>query len=320
MPVYNVEKYIGNALESIQNQTFKDFELIIVNDGSTDKSLDVIKKFCDENKNFKLINQENQGPSAARNKGIKESTGDYIGFMDSDDCLEPNFLELLYNAAVENSADIACCNFNLYYPEKKLKIYMPFTSPSGVYSKAKALKKLILDIGVHYFVWNKIFKRNLFFDNDITFDEIYFEDVAICPKIFYYANKVALLSDALYNYTSHSSNILHSVNVIRLNDYIRSLGAIRNFLENEKVYKNYSSQVWAYAQKAKIMSYYYIFMIHKHAKNFKGFWRNVFEATKSIDYFSGNSFEPDTEKSVPDLMHLVKNPTQKGKKISTSKK
>ena len=87
MPVYNVEKYLEKALRSVKNQTFKDFELIIVNDGSTDGSIDIIEKFCNENENFRLINQENQGPSVARNTGIKESVGEYIGFMDSDDYL-----------------------------------------------------------------------------------------------------------------------------------------------------------------------------------------------------------------------------------------
>ena len=119
MPVYNVERYLSRALESVQNQTFKNFELIIVNDGSTDKSKEIAESFCDKNENFILINQENEGPSVARNTGLKVCKGDYIGFMDSDDSLEPEFLESLYNAAIENDADIVCCNFNLYYPERK---------------------------------------------------------------------------------------------------------------------------------------------------------------------------------------------------------
>ena len=118
MPVYNVEKYLKRALESVQTQTFKNFELIIVNDGSTDGSKAIAESFCEKNENFILINQENQGPSVARNTGLKVCKGDYIGFMDSDDYLEPEFLESLYTAATENDADIACCNFNLYYPEE----------------------------------------------------------------------------------------------------------------------------------------------------------------------------------------------------------
>ena len=320
MPVYNVEKYLEKALRSVQNQTFKDFELIIVNDGSTDGSVDIIEKFCSENENFKLINQENQGPSVARNTGIKESRGEYIGFMDSDDYLEPKFLELLYTAAVDSDADIACCNFNMYYPAKKLKIFMPFTSFPGVYSKTKALRKLILDIGVHYFVWNKLSKRSLFFDNNLKFDKMYFEDIATSPKMFYYADKIVFLGEALYNYTSRESSILHSMNVVKINDFIKSLGVIRNFLENEKVYKNYNGHIWVYAQKVKIVSYYYILMLHANAMNFKGFWENIASATKSIDYFSGSSFVPNKEKSIPDLISLVKAPPKNKKnKIKKNK-
>lgn len=318
MPVYNVEKYLSKALESVQNQTLKNFELIIVNDGSTDKSIDIIEEFCNKNKNFRLINQENQGPSAARNTGIKESIGEYIGFMDSDDYLEPEFLESLYNAAVENDADIACCNFNTYYPAQNLKIYMPFTSFPGVYSKTKALRKLILDIGVHYFVWNKLSKRSLFFDNNLTFDKMYFEDIATSPKMFYYADKIVFLGKALYNYTSRESSILHSMNVIKINDYIRALGVIRNFLENEKVYKNYNGHIWIYSQRVKIVSYYYILMLHAKAMNFKGFWENISAATKSIEYFAGDSFLPDKNKSIPDLVSEVKDPP-KNKKIKVKK-
>ena len=161
VPVYNTEKDLKRGLDSSKSQSLKDYEVIIVNDGSNDNSSDIISKYP-----YKVINQENQGPSVARNTGIKESRGEYIGFMDSDDYLEPKFLELLYTAAVDSDADIACCNFNMYYPAKKLKIFMPFTSFPGVYSKTKALRKLILDIGVHYFVWNKLSKRSLFFDNN----------------------------------------------------------------------------------------------------------------------------------------------------------
>lgn len=322
MPVYNVERYLSRALESVQNQTFKNFELIIVNDGSTDKSKDIAEFFCNKNENFILINQENEGPSVARNTGLKICKGDYIGFMDSDDSLEPEFLESLYNAAIENDADIVCCNFNLYYPERKLKIYMPFTSFPGVYSKTKALRKLILDMGIHYFVWNKLSKRELFFDNNLTFDKMYFEDISTSPKLFYYADKIVLLGKALYNYTSRDTSILHSMNVVKINDFIKSLGVIRNFLENEKVYKNYNNHVWIYAQRVKLVSYYYILMLHAKAMNFKGFLENINSATKSIDYFSGNFFEPIEHLNIPDLTHPIKEPKKitKIKKIKTKKK
>lgn len=320
IPVYNVEKYLVKALESVENQTFKNFETIIVDDGSTDNSVEIAEKFCRKNKNFILIKQENQGPAAARNTALSLCKGDYIGFMDSDDYLEPQYLELLYNAAVENDADISCCNFNFYYPEKDLKIYMPFTSIPGVYSKTKALKKLILDIGTHYFMWNKLAKRELFFENNFKFDKMYFEDIAASPKLFYYANKIVILGKALYNYTSRDTSILHSIDIKKISDYIKSLGAIRNFLENKKAYKDYRKHLWIYAQKLKLVSYYYILMLHAKAMNFSEFLENISSARKSIDYFVGDLFKPTKDGNLPELVYPIINPPKRRIKIKKKKR
>lgn len=291
IPVYNVEKYLDKALQSVENQTFKDFEVIIVDDGSTDSSIKIINEFCKKNSNFKLITQQNSGPAVARNTALSLSKGSYIAFMDSDDYIEPNFLESLYTAAIKHNADIVCCNFNTYYPKKNLKVYLPFNTPSGVYSKEKALKKLIPDIGMHYFVWNKFCKREIFFDNNLKFDDMYFEDISISPKLFYYAEKIVLLREPLYNYTSRENSILHSMTTRKTNDFIRALGIIRNFLEINEAYKDYRGHLWFYAQKAKLVSYFYILGLHSKASNFKGFIENISCARKSIDYFISDKFK-----------------------------
>ena len=308
IPVYNVEKYLRKALESVQNQTFKDFEAIIINDGSTDNSLNIILEFCEKNKNFVLINQENSGPAVARNTALNVSKGEYIAFMDSDDYIEPNFLECLYEAAKKNEADMVCCNFNVYYPEKDISVYIPIHSLPGVYPKTKALKKLIRDISMHYYVWNKLTKRELFFNHNVKFDDMYFEDISISPKLFYYSKKIVFLSKVLYNYSSRESSILHSINVTKINDFIRSLGVIRNFFEMENAYKEYNNHVWVYAQKSKIVSYYYILCLHAKSANFKGFMDNISSAKKSIDYFVSNDFKPVNQKSPIDVPHPIKQP------------
>ncbi len=320
VPIYNVEKYLVKALVSIENQTFKNFEAILVDDGSTDKSIEIIKKFCDKNENFKFIQQENRGPAAARNAALEISTGKYIAFMDSDDFIEPEFLERMYTAAEENNADIACCNFKLYYPEKDAKVQLPLNSIKGIYTKKQALKKLILDVRIHYFVWNKLIKRNLISDNNFKFDEMYFEDISASPKLFFYANKIVVISDALYNYTSRETSILHSINTAKVNDFIKSLGSIRNFLENKNAYKDYNTHLWLYSQKVKFVSYYYILMIHAKAMNFNKFLENLNSATKSISYFSGNIFIP-TKEDVPKILFPIKEPPKKIKvRVKKSKK
>ncbi len=314
IPVYNVEKFLSRALESVKNQTFKNFEAILVDDGSTDESLKICEKYCNENDNFILLKQNNKGPGEARNTALKICKGNYIGFMDSDDYLEPEFLESLYNAAVESNADIACCNFNMYFPDKNLKIYMPFNTLPGIYSKTKALRKLILDMGIHYFVWNKLVKREIFFDNNLKFDNMYFEDVATSPKLFYFADKIILVGKALYNYTSRDKSILHSIDAQKVNDYIRSLGIIRNFLEKESAFKDYNNHFWVYAQKTKIVTYYYILMLHTKAMNFSGIMENLNNAKRSINYFTDKKFEFDNNDNAPGVPYPIHQPKKINKK------
>lgn len=309
MPVYNVEKFLNKALTSVENQTFKDFEMIIVDDGSSDKSCEIAEEFCSKNPNFKLIKQENSGPAAARNTGVSHCKGQYIAFMDSDDYLEKNFLEELYNLAKKTGADIACCNFNMYFPNKNLKVYMPFNSLPGVYTKSKALRKLILDVSVHYFIWNKLYKKELFLERNIKFDNMYFEDISTSPRLFYFAKTVAFTSKALYNYTMRENSILHSINAKKINDYIKALGIIKSFLEENNDYEEYSNHVWVYAQRVKFVVYYYIINLHLKALNFKGFGKNISCAMKSINYFTDKKISGNIENI--DVPYEVKDPQQK---------
>lgn len=307
IPVYNVENYLRKALLSVEKQTMKDIEVIIVNDGSTDGSSKIIDEFSERNKNFIVINQENKGLSEARNTGLNVSKGNYIAFMDSDDYIEPNFIECLYNAVVKNNADIACCNFNYYFPEKDVKIYMPLTSIPGTFSNTKALKKLILDFGVHYFAWNKLCKRSLFFEHNIRFYDMYFEDIATSPRLFYHADKIVLLGKALYNYTNRKTSILNTMNINKIKDFIRSLGVMRNFFENQGDYEKYKNRIWIYSQRVKLVTYYFILQMHASAGNMEGFLDNISAATKSIDYFAGDKFIPSDE-NIPEIPYQIYEP------------
>ena len=108
IPVYNAEKYLRKCLDSVINQTLKEIEIICINDGSTDLSLSILKKYATCDNRIKIINQENQGVAIARNNGLKYATGEYIGYVDSDDYVSSIFFELLYNNAKKYNADIAC--------------------------------------------------------------------------------------------------------------------------------------------------------------------------------------------------------------------
>lgn len=292
IPVYNVEKYLRLALESAVNQTLKNIEIIVVNDGSTDSGYKIIKEFADVTPNMIVINQENSGLSAAKNAGLRVASGDYIAFMDSDDHVAPDFLEVLYNLAVNNDADISYCNYNVYYPESGRSFYMPFTSRNAVYSKETALNKLILDVTLHHFSWNKLYKRSLFTDNNIDFCPMFFEDIATSPKLFYFANKVAVTNKSLYYYTQRDGSIISSMNVRKINDYNLSYGIIREFLESQNDFRQYKSSFKIYGYRAFLVNIYNIFNIHCKKMNFTGFFKNLKQAFKSLLFFMSDNYAP----------------------------
>lgn len=309
IPVYNVEKYIDNTLNSVLAQTFKDYEVIMINNGSTDKSLEILKKYAQKHKNFKLINQHNRGLSNARNAGVKAAKGEYIAFLDSDDFLAPAFLEVLYNSAITNCADISCCNYYLYYDKNCRKVYMPFTAKTGVYSNEVALKKLILDTTFHFFLWNKLFKRSLFIDNNISFYDMYFEDVAVCPQLFYYANQISFVNKPLYYYRRHKGSVISLIDAPKTNDFIKSLGIIRNFLEEKKIYEKYKFVFKVYAFRFKFQVGYCILTDHIDKLSFSGVGVNLKRAYIAINLFKSDRYIPTN--NPPILPFYVKSPEQK---------
>ena len=119
VPVYNVEEYLERCLDSLVNQTLKDIEIIIVNDGSTDGSKEIIQKYLNKYKNIVYLEKENGGLSSARNYGIPYAKGEYIGFVDSDDYVELTMYEKMYNKAIEEKSDMVECDFIWEYPNKK---------------------------------------------------------------------------------------------------------------------------------------------------------------------------------------------------------
>lgn len=126
-PVYNTEKYLSECLDSIFSQTIKDFELICVDDGSTDNSLNILNNYQNKHKNLKIISQKNGGPGVARNTGIDNALGKYICFWDSDDIFEPDALEKMYNQAEETKADISICRMQMFSSQTEQTIPLPLS-------------------------------------------------------------------------------------------------------------------------------------------------------------------------------------------------
>lgn len=312
IPVYNVESYLRKSLDSAINQTLDDFEIIAVNDGSTDSSYEILKEYANKYDNFIVINKENGGLSDARNAGLKAAKGEYIAFLDSDDYLAPNFLETLYTMASDNNAEIACCNYKMYFPKSNIKITVPTIPESGVYSKEQALKKLILDYTVHYFSWNKLCKRSIFEENKIQFYDMYFEDISTSPRLFYNATKIAITTKPLYYYTQRPGSILNTMNVKKINDYTKALGVIRNYLEEKNDYKVYRSTFRHYAFRVRLVNYFSISRMHFQFKTFTGIINNIRINNKLINFYIDDNYK--LENGIIKMPYLIMSPVKKSKK------
>jgi glycosyltransferase involved in cell wall biosynthesis len=164
VPVYNAEKHLQKCLDSLINQTLKDIEIICVNDGSTDSSLEILEKYASKDKRITIVNQKNQDRGTARNNGLKISKGEYVGFVDNDDWISKDYFEVLYTNAKKTNADISATS-NVIFPEQNRKKDVGITS-NGIIKSIKDKSKIIITSGV---IWNKIYKREMVTKNSISF-------------------------------------------------------------------------------------------------------------------------------------------------------
>ncbi len=203
IPVYNVEKYIEKCLESLFNQTYENLELIIVNDCSTDESDKIIRKKIKDHKNvIYFSNKKNSGLAYTRNVGLEKATGDYIGYIDSDDYIPNNYYECLLNTLIKEKADIAICDINIVY-EKEMQ-------SQRVTCGAKNSKKIdFVNTGEVASACNKLFKRKNIEEYKFAVGKVN-EDIAVVIPTIIKANKVVYNEDTYYNYVQRESSIQNS--------------------------------------------------------------------------------------------------------------
>lgn len=170
IPVYNAEKYLSMTLQSVQQQTFKDFEVICIDDGSTDGSMQILEHFAATDERFKIHHQSNAGGSVSRNKGLALATGKYIAFLDNDDIYHPQYLEILYHNIEVHEADISCCTYlrfesehDYQFADKQIAACVDIISGQPFTDKFVQRKKIDM------LMWTKLYRREIF--DDIRFDE-----------------------------------------------------------------------------------------------------------------------------------------------------
>lgn len=216
VPVYQAEKFLHRCLDSVARQTFSDWELILVDDGSTDGSAALCDRFAAKDNRVRVFHRKkNQGVSEARNLGINEAKGDYIAFLDADDCYEFQALETLWNLREQSGADAAACGLTYLWPGGKQSVQAQL--PAGVYGGAEIREKLVLPLTGDRLtqpVFNGysvcyLFSTELIRKNHIAFDGPYLEDELFVLEYFCNARTLAVTDQPLYRYFLHGESATH---------------------------------------------------------------------------------------------------------------
>lgn len=239
VPIYNVERYLERCIISILNQTYINFELILVNDGSTDNSKDICEKYLSIDNRIKLINKKNGGLSSARNTGIELAIGEYIAFVDSDDYINKYMYEVLITTLKKDKSDMVICGYNkvdqneINFQEINNHIDVNNVLASKI-SKVEALDKLLIEGEKFVVPWNKIYKRKLFNELRYKNGKIY-EDEFLAHRVLYKCNKVSVINEKLYFYIQRDGSIINSKFTTKRFDKVYALKERIDFLKEKNL-------------------------------------------------------------------------------------
>lgn len=264
VPVYNVEAYLEKCLESLVNQTLKDIEIIIVNDGSTDGSKKIIDKYAKKYSNVIAITKENGGVSEARNLGLEKATGEYIGFIDSDDWVSEDMYEKMYQKAKSENFDIVACDTEAIFPDKKMYI------SSNIKEDNTSNKELMID--AYAVIWNKIYKRELIKDIKFKKGMNFCEDVEFLYMVYSKVKTVGVIKEPLHNYLQREGSLTYVYDK-KLYNLIEAMDDILEYYKKNKILNKYLDELeYTYSR------YLYATFIKRIAKT-----RNKEEFNKAVN-------------------------------------
>lgn len=208
VPVYNVQKYLENCIESIIGQTYTSIEIILVDDGSTDKSSSICDKYAEIDSRIKVIHKENGGLSSARNAGLKQSSGKYVGFVDSDDYIDSTMYEKMLISMKEDDSQICCCGRKIV-KDKDVIRYEYTAENNACLNNKDAINQLLLGTYIDVAAWDKLYVKSLFDDIEFPEGEIN-EDLPIMARLFSKCNKISYIKNPFYNYRITPGSITNS--------------------------------------------------------------------------------------------------------------
>ena len=245
IPVYNVEEYIEECLESILAQTYKDIELLVVDDGSTDNSLGLIRGYENKFKKIRIFTQQNKGVSEARNLALNYASGEFVLYIDPDDFLEPIMIEKMVNKAEKYNSDITICGYYLYYSKDNAnnKIFTYGINENKTLSSLEVID-MMLNYKLQGQLWNKLFKKDLLINNNFKFEPgRYIQDIFPVFKAVLKSNNIIFVDEPLYYYRQRMSSTVNKKSKKLAEDYFHAMYSIMNYIKEENVKVNKDSYV-----------------------------------------------------------------------------
>ena len=252
IPVYNVEKYLRQCLDSLIGQTLKNIEIICVNDGSKDNSLEILREYKNKDSRIVIIDQINQGVSVARNNALKIAKGEYIGFVDSDDWVDADFFEKLYYSAIKNDCDIAVGGIAWNFTSGELDFIDLKFKKSKIFNKTSDKYK-ITRVAKAAYIWNKIYKKELFEKLKLEFEPgICYEDMMFSHIILHESEKLVTVPNTFYHYRANPLSLVHNDTPEKKLDFKNEILKTIDYVKKNKIKVNIAKY---YPQNTKVIKF-----------------------------------------------------------------
>lgn len=271
VPIYNVEKYLRRCIDSILAQTLRDYEIILVNDGSTDQSGAICDAYAAEHDCIRVIHQENAGVAQARNVLLATAAGEYITFVDSDDSIEPMYLETLLGDLQKKRADISICSW-CEVDEDDIRTEITWDQKEKgfqIWTAEEAVRRLLYQKAIDTNLWGKLYRREVLEGVVFPAGKAY-EDLAVAYQVFLKGKKISYRPEALYRYTSNTKGISQSVFAARRMDLIDNVESM--YAHIEKQYPEFRA-----AARARLLrAYIHVYLQIPNRTEYKTYLKRVF--------------------------------------------
>lgn len=237
VPFYNVEKYVGRCVESLFSQTYSNIEYVFVNDCTPDNSMDIINEYIDKfnvrNKCVIINHEVNKGISASRNDCLDNATGDYILFIDSDDYIDKDMVELLVKAAIENNADISGCGYIEEYKDHSVEMPQRYTNDHTEMMRA------ITVLTIKGVMWKLLIRRSVVEENQVRFipDNTMVDDYLFCCQVFFYAKSFASVDKCMYHYIQYNPNNYSKTREFNITSQAKAIVKAEEFYKENDAYE-----------------------------------------------------------------------------------